>query len=106
MNNSTVLSLFIPAITTVAGILMGWLVGRRKSNAEVGILEIQRLEKLITVWQKLAEDIKREYECIKIENKELVAKLESLEKQLDLMKKENEKLLRALKELKKQSNEK
>ncbi len=102
-----ILSLLVPVVTSAtAGTLIGWFIGRRKQKIEVELLEIQRLEKLIAIWQQLAEDIKTEYESLKKENGRLIAQMDELEKKMDALKQENDKLLKALKELKKQNEKK
>lgn len=104
MFNTAILSLFVPAIASVAGALIGWYAGRRRQTAETDLLEIQRFEKLIAIWQKMAEDIKDEYEELKRENQRLHSQMDELERKMDALKRENEKLLSALKELKKTGN--
>jgi septal ring factor EnvC (AmiA/AmiB activator) len=101
-NTPAILSLFIPVATAATGILMGWFLGRKRANAETNLLELQNLQKLIEIWQKMAKDIKEEYENLKEENKFLISQMSELEKKMDALKDENDKLLRALKEIKKQ----
>ncbi len=104
MFSLSTMSLFIPVITSMTGILLGWLIGRRKSKIEVDLLEVKRLESLIALWKDIADNIKIEYVTLRAENKELINKINDLDIQLDAVRKENEKLLKVLRELKKQQN--
>lgn len=100
--NPAILSLFVPAITMIAGTLIGSMLTRKKHNAEVDSLELENLQKLIEIWQKMARDIKVEYEELKKENQNLIEQMHSIENKMDALKNENDKLLKALKEIKKQ----
>ena len=82
-------------ITTIISILSGvagWVVARRKNLAEARITELDAVEKAVTVWRELSEQLQRKYE-------QLLQRQDDLEKEMQLIRKDNRELKAKNKEL-------
>lgn len=75
----------IPIITLAAG----WLIGRKKNNADAQLSEVDSVQKATTIWRELAQDLKKEVqelrlivEELKEENDKLHAEMNKLKQRL------------------------
>jgi peptidoglycan hydrolase CwlO-like protein len=91
-------SVIIPAIATA---IISFLAGRRKERAdlektqsEINASEIENVEKAITIWRKLAEDMAAQVNELKVQVHELTEQVERLRN-------ENRSLTEEIKSLKK-----
>ena len=81
--NDTILLFLSNALTATAG----WFVGKRKSNAETDNLVLSNLEKSMSIYQDLIQNLKDEIH-------ELNKKIQDLELKVDMLMEENRKLKR------------
>lgn len=81
--NDTILLFLSNALTATAG----WFVGKRKSNAETDNLVLSNLEKSMSIYQDLIQNLKDEIH-------ELNKKIHDLELKVDMLMEENRKLKR------------
>lgn len=82
-------------ITTIISVLSGvagWVVARRKNIAEARITELDAVEKAVTVWRELSEQLQKKYDM-------LLQRQDDLEKEMALIRKDNRELKAKNKEL-------
>jgi cell division protein FtsB len=79
--NDTILLLLSNALTATAG----WFVGKRKTNAETDNLVLLNLEKSMSIYQDLIQNLKEEIH-------QLNTKIQDLETKVDMLMKENREL--------------
>lgn len=72
---------------TVVTTLIGYVVGRRKSNAETDNQVLKNLELSIGLYKNMIDDLRTEI-------RELNVKIQDLERKVDSLKQENNKLKR------------
>lgn len=79
--------------------LVAWIFARRKNTAEArqaeaqaDITELDRVEQAITIWRKIAEDLKAQVQALSDENKRLICELKKVRKT-------NEMIITALKSI-------
>lgn len=72
--------------------IAGWLAGRRKNVADARITEMDAVEKAISVWRNLSENLQGRYEAV-------INKVDQMEKELDGLREDNARLRRENKEL-------
>ena len=105
----------ILAIFALIGPILGYAFAKRKNTAEAQGSELDNVDKAVTIWRKLAEDLeaklKVEIDSLRKENEEmkgLVAKLsqenEELRGKMKTLDRENRKLLEQLTILNNKSN--
>jgi septal ring factor EnvC (AmiA/AmiB activator) len=76
MIESTAMELFLTyIIAPVLTLLLGWVIGNRKSVAEVRNLELDATQKAIAIWKDLANTIETELKEVNQERKREVAEL-------------------------------
>lgn len=78
-----------PAIASFLTALLGWYLTRKKQKAEVAASELDVVEKAITIWRRMAEDLGKQ--------------VEELRNEVHALRTENAKLLDELKKWKRQS---
>jgi len=99
---------FTGLITPIVTALSAWFFARRKNNAEAKKSELDNVEKAISIWRKLSEDMdlrfKAEIEELRKENCNLQNQItqvmkenESLKSQMNILETENKKLISQLK---------
>jgi cell division protein FtsB len=81
--NDTILLFLSNALTATAG----WFVGKRKTNAETDNLVLLNLEKSMSIYQDLIQNLKEEIH-------QLNTKIQDLETKVDMLMEENRKLKR------------
>ena len=97
----------ILGILALAGTASGYLFGKRKNRADAQGSELDNVDKAVTIWRKLAEDLEKkmtsEIDSLRKENEELrglVTKLseenEELRVKMKTLDRENRKLLEQL----------
>jgi len=91
-------TLFVPALTTLAGAFSGWFFGRRKQQAEAVQSEMQSVEKAIAIWREIAQDLKKELS-------EQTVQIEKLRDEVSTLRRDNARLLTELKSIKKRQNQ-
>lgn len=74
-------------VMTVVTTLIGYVVGRRKSNAETDNQVLKNLELSIGLYKNMIDDLRTEI-------RELNVKIQDLERKVDSLKQENNKLKR------------
>ena len=74
-------------IMTVVTTVIGYVVGRRKSNAETDNQVLKNLELSIGLYKNMIDDLRTEI-------RELNVKIQDLERKVDSLKQENNKLKR------------
>jgi phage shock protein A len=79
--NDTILLFLSNALTATAG----WFVGKRKTNAETDNLVLSNLEKSMSIYQDLIQNLKEEIH-------QLNTKISELETKVDILMKENREL--------------
>jgi peptidoglycan hydrolase CwlO-like protein len=79
--NETILLLISNAITALAG----FLVGKRKTNAETDSIVLKNLEISVNLYFQIIQDLKKEIENLNI-------KIQELEGKIDVLTRENKKL--------------
>jgi cell division protein FtsB len=79
--NDTILLFLSNALTATAG----WFVGKRKSNAETDNLVLLNLEKSMSIYQDLIQNLKEEIH-------QLNTKIQDLETKVDMLMEENREL--------------
>jgi hypothetical protein len=79
--NDTILLFLSNALTATAG----WFVGKRKTNAETDNLVLLNLEKSMSIYQDLIQNLKEEIH-------QLNTKIQDLETKVDMLMKENREL--------------
>ena len=79
--NDTILLFLSNALTATAG----WFVGKRKTNAETDNLVLSNLEKSMSIYQDLIQNLKEEIH-------QLNTKIQDLELKVDMLMKENREL--------------
>jgi cell division protein FtsB len=79
--NDTILLFLSNALTATAG----WFVGKRKTNAETDNLVLLNLEKSMSIYQDLIQNLKEEIH-------QLNTKIQDLELKVDMLMKENREL--------------
>lgn len=52
--------LLVPILTTIAGAFSGWFFGRKKQQAEVVMNELEAVEKAVSIWRQIAQDLQKE----------------------------------------------
>ena len=79
-----ILQLLIP----IAAVLLGWLIGYRKSKAEVENTEVDSISTAVKIWRELAQDLKNEVDEfrtivneLRVENEKLRFEILELKKQ-------------------------
>lgn len=77
--------ILLQGIIGVATAALGWIVGRRQSNAQAANTELDATEKAVAIWRSLAQDLKKEVDDFR----ELVLELR---KEVDDLSRENMKL--------------
>ncbi|WAC40578.1 hypothetical protein [Pedobacter sp. SL55] len=80
-----------PAIFSFASGLGTWFLTRRKQKADVAASELDVVEKAITIWRRMAEDLGKQ--------------VEELRNEVHALRTENAKLLDELKKWKRQSKQ-
>ncbi len=73
----------IPFITLAAG----WLIGRKKNNADAELSEVQGVEKATTIWRQLAQDMKKEVDELRLLVNELKVENGKLRQEINELKK-------------------
>jgi predicted RNase H-like nuclease (RuvC/YqgF family) len=97
----------ILGILSLIGPIIGYAFAKRKNTAEAQGSELDNVDKAVTIWRKLAEDLelklKAEIDTLRKDNEklsELVAKLseenEELRGKMKILDRENQKLLKQL----------
>lgn len=87
-------SLVIPLLTALGGGFSGWLFGRRKQAAEAVASELQTIEKAVSIWREIAQDLKKELET---QSGEIV----KLRDEVSTLRRDNARLLSEIKQVKK-----
>lgn len=98
----------------------GWLVGRRKSEAEAKSVELENVQTAVKIWRQAAEELstqlktyntqlnhqreenillRQEIHELRKENEHLQKELSALRKEIEALKKQNTKLVSKLREL-------
>lgn len=90
--------LLVPFLTSVAGAFSGWFFGRRKQTAEAVQSELESVEKAVTIWREVAQDLKKELT-------EQGLQLQMLQDEVRTLRQDNARLLTELKAIKKAQNE-
>lgn len=91
-------SLLIPVLTTLAGGFSGWFFARRKQTAEAVSSELESVEKAVTIWREIAQDLKKELADQGLQ-------LQKLQDEVATLRRDNARLLSELKQIKKAQNE-
>lgn len=89
-------------VTTIVGVLTGlggWFTARKKNKAETKITELDVVEKAITVWRHLSEDLQKRYDELQKRYDTVSQRQILIEKELDALRGDNERLSRENKEL-------
>lgn len=81
-------------ISTGAGAFFGWFFGRRKQKADARQSELENVEKAISIWKNLAEEME-------VRMKSLQAEVDELRKNQVRIEHENEQLKIEIEELRK-----
>lgn len=76
----------LPYLTPIVTLIGGFILGKRKRNAEAVLTEVETIDKAITIWRQLAQDLKKE--------------VDDLRNIVEDLKEENEKLKFEISELK------
>lgn len=95
--------IFAPLVGSAGTMFVGYLIGRKKSNAEAETNEIDNIEKVATIWRENAEAIKNSFQeqlAVKQdENIKLQSQLKLLEEKLSTVLAEVRKLTKINKQL-------
>lgn len=91
--NEIIQSLLIPILTTIAGAFSGWFFGRRKQQAEAVMNELETVEKAVSIWRQIAQDLQKEMAS----QSEQIAKMRT---EIDALRTDNKRLYMELKRLK------
>jgi len=85
------MEIIISGAVGIATAVVGYLLGKRKQDAESSVTELDATEKAVAIWRNLAEDLKREVD----ELRSLVAELreENLKLHIELDNLKNEFIL-------------
>lgn len=84
----------VPTITTLAGGFSGWFFARRKQAAEVVQSELSSVEKAVSIWREIAQDLKKELA-------EQSLQIQKLQDEVGTLRRDNARLLSELKQIKK-----
>lgn len=82
MNEQLLNVVLAPTITTLVGAFAGWFFGRKKQRAEASLQELDAVEKAVSIWRQIAQDLKAELQEQKI-------KIDSLSQEVEELRKEN-----------------
>lgn len=91
-------TLLIPFLTSIAGAFSGWFFGRRKQTAEAVQSELESVEKAVSIWREIAQDLKKEMA-------EQGVQIQKLQDEVATLRRDNARLLSELKQIKKAQNE-
>jgi septal ring factor EnvC (AmiA/AmiB activator) len=91
-------TLFIPFLTSIAGAFSGWFFGRRKQTAEAVQSELESVEKAVSIWREIAQDLKKEMA-------EQGVQIQKLQNEVATLRRDNARLLTELKQIKKVQNQ-
>lgn len=89
-------------ITTIVGIATGvggWLTARKRNQAETRITELDVVEKAITVWRNMSDELQKRYDELQKRYDLIHQQQLAIELELDGFRRDNEKLSRENKEL-------
>lgn len=88
----------LPLITAFAGAFSGWFFGRRKQTAEAVQSELDSVEKAVTIWREIAQDLKKELA-------EQSLQIQKLQEEIGTLRRDNARLLSELKQIKRVQKE-
>lgn len=91
-------TLLTPIVTTLVGAFSGWFFGRRKQTAEVVQSELEGIEKAVSIWREIAQDLKKELG-------EQSLQIQKLQDEVSTLRRDNARLLTELKAIKKVQNQ-
>ena len=91
-------TLLAPIITTLVAAFSGWFFGRRKQTAEAAQSELEAIEKAVTIWREIAQDLKKELG-------EQSLQIQKLQDEIGTLRRDNARLLTELKAIKKVQNQ-
>lgn len=86
-------TLFIPVLTAFAGAFSGWFFGRRKQAAEAVQSELESVEKAVSIWRQIAQDLQKE---LAVQSEQI----KSLKTEVEALRQDNSRLLSELKAIK------
>lgn len=89
-------------ITTIVGILTGlggWFSARKKNSAETKITELEVVEKAVTVWRQMSEDMQKRYDDLRKRYDSLLERQNAIEDELQGLREDNHRLMRENKTL-------
>ena len=72
----------IPIITLAAG----WLIGRKKNNADAQLSEVEGVQKATMIWRELAQDLKKEVQELRLIVEELKEENDKLHLEINKLK--------------------
>ncbi|TNE29198.1 MAG: hypothetical protein EP346_06970 [Bacteroidetes bacterium] len=80
---------YIPLATAIVSAIAGWLMGRRKREADAASSEIANVSAVVNIWKQTAEDLRDQYITIKGDLSRLQEDYERLEDEHRKIMKEN-----------------
>lgn len=92
------LNWIVGMIASAATAVFGWVIGRRKTNAEASITEMEAVSAAIKIWRDTAENLSKDVMKLRED-------IDDHRKQLKEMKLENRKLQQAVRDLSEQNAE-
>lgn len=88
------IDVIIPILAGLVSGFSGWLFARRKQAAEAAASELETIEKAVSIWREVAQDLKKELESQSRE----IAKLRD---EVSTLRRDNARLLSELKQIQK-----
>ncbi|WP_336834076.1 hypothetical protein [Sphingobacterium siyangense] len=98
-------TLLAPIITTLVAAFSGWFFGRRKQTAEAAQSELEAIEKAVTIWREIAQDLKKELGEQSLLLAEQSLQIQKLQEEIGTLRRDNARLLSELKQIKKVQNQ-
>ena len=99
------MSLIPEGIATIVSLGIGWLVGKKKKEADLDkiradtrLAEIERVEKIVNMWKDMVEELRKELMDVKAKCSDLAHQLEATRKENKQLKGELHKLSNTLKD--------
>lgn len=79
-------------VSSIITALIGWLIGRRKTQAETTSIEIDNVDKAVKIWQTIADELRKDLSQLLKENAEMKNEIKKLEIKVQSLMRENKKL--------------
>jgi peptidoglycan hydrolase CwlO-like protein len=91
-------SVLYPSLSAFLASLITYVFSRKKQNAEVKASELDNVQKALSIYRELNEDLKAMIREQNVKIEQMSAHIDTLEKKIDLLVKENEKLKQLVKD--------